>query len=58
MFLLCGLAIPSQDHEHGMVKSWVEAGGWRDGSVVKSTDCFSKVLSSNPISHIVAHNHL
>jgi hypothetical protein len=31
---------------------------WRDGSVVKSTDCFPEVLSSIPSNHMVAHNHL
>jgi hypothetical protein len=29
--------------------------GWRDGSVVKSTDCSSE--SSNPSNHMAAHNH-
>jgi hypothetical protein len=32
--------------------------GWRDGSVVKSTDCSSRILSSIPSNHMVAHNHL
>jgi hypothetical protein len=32
--------------------------GWRDGSVVKSTDCSSRVLSSIPSNLMVAHNHL
>ena len=32
--------------------------GWRDGSVVKSIDCFSDVLSSIPTNHMVALNHL
>ena len=29
----------------------------RHGSAIKSTDCFLKVLSSNPSNYIVAHNH-
>ena len=32
--------------------------GWRDGSVVKSTDCFTRGLSSITSNHMVAHNHL
>jgi hypothetical protein len=40
-----------------------KGGGWRDRSVVKSTDCSSrdlerKVLSSSPSNHMVAHSHL
>jgi hypothetical protein len=31
--------------------------GWRDGSVVKSTDCSSKGPEFNPSNHMVAHNH-
>ena len=31
---------------------------WRDGSVVKSTDCSSKGPCSNPSNHMAAHNHL
>jgi hypothetical protein len=31
--------------------------GWRDGSVVKSTDCSSEGPEFNPSNHIVAHNH-
>jgi hypothetical protein len=34
----------------GYLRSFAE--GWRDGLVVKSTDC------SNPSNHMVAHNHL
>jgi hypothetical protein len=33
-------------------------GGWRDGSVVKSTNCLPEILSSIPSDHMVAHNHL
>ena len=33
--------------------------GWRDGSVVKSTNsALPEVLSSIPSNHMVAHNHL
>ena len=38
-----------------------EGRSWRDGSAVNSTDCSSKeqskVLSSYPSNHMVAHNH-
>jgi len=33
--------------------------GWKNGSVVKSTDCSSlEILSSIPSNHMVTHNHL
>jgi hypothetical protein len=32
--------------------------GWRDDSLVKSTDALPEVLSSIPRNHMVAHNHL
>jgi hypothetical protein len=32
--------------------------GWRDGSVVKSTDCPQGHLSSIPSNHMVVHKHL
>jgi hypothetical protein len=37
-----------------------DGGGWRDGSVVKSTHwlLLLEVLSSIPSNHMVAHNHL
>ena len=36
-----------------------EGEDWRDGSVVKNTDCsLPEVLSSVPSNHMVAHNHL
>jgi hypothetical protein len=31
--------------------------GWRDGSVIKSTDCSSKGPELIPSNHMVAHNH-
>jgi hypothetical protein len=31
---------------------------WREGSVVKSTDCSSKGPEFIPSNHMVAHNHL
>jgi hypothetical protein len=31
-------------------------GGWRDDSVVKSTDCSSRGVSSISTTHMVAHN--
>jgi len=34
------------------------SGGYRDGSVVKSTDCSSTGPGSDPGNHMVAHNHL
>jgi hypothetical protein len=34
----------------------IEIKDWRDGSVVKSTDCSSK--GSIPSNHMVVHNHL
>jgi hypothetical protein len=34
------------------------AGGWRDGSDVKSTDCSSIGPEFNSQKHMVAHNHL
>jgi hypothetical protein len=33
-------------------------GGWKDGSVVKSTDCSSRGVGSISITHMVAHKHL
>jgi hypothetical protein len=44
--ILPGRAVEKEDKE-----------GWRDGSVVKSTGCSSRGLSSNPSNHMVAHNH-
>jgi hypothetical protein len=35
-----------------------EAEGWRDGSVVKSTNCSSRGPEFNPSNHMVAHSHL
>jgi hypothetical protein len=32
--------------------------GWRDGSVVKSTDCSSRGPELNSHNHMVPHNHL
>jgi hypothetical protein len=32
--------------------------GWRDGSVVKSTDCSPEGPELNPSNQMVAHNHL
>jgi hypothetical protein len=32
--------------------------GWREGSVVKSSDALPEVLSSIPSNHMMAHNHL
>ena len=36
----------------------VYLGDWRDGSVVKSTGCFSRGLEFISQNHMVAHNHL
>ena len=35
-----------------------EAKDWRDGSVVKHTDCSSRGPEFNSSNHMVAHNHL
>ena len=35
-----------------------DAGSWRDGSMVKSTDCSSRILELVPSNLMVAHNHL
>jgi hypothetical protein len=32
--------------------------GWRDGSVVKNTDCSSRGPEFNSQKHMMAHNHL
>jgi hypothetical protein len=32
--------------------------GWRDGSAVKSTDCFFRSPEFNSQQQLVAHNHL